>query len=106
MSKLRVVIGLAGSLLFLYLAFRGQDLGAIGSALRRANYWYVVPAVAVYFAGIWVRSLRWSFLLRPVERFSGRRLFRVVVIGITANNVFRYVAVSSCAPTSCRLSLV
>ncbi len=87
MSKLRVVIGLAGSLLFLYLAFRGQDLGAIGSALRRANYWYVVPAVAVYFAGIWVRSLRWSFLLRPVERFSGRRLFRVVVIGITANNV-------------------
>ncbi len=87
MGKLRVVIGLAGSLLFLYLAFRGQDLGAIGSALRRANYWYVVPAVAVYFAGIWVRSLRWSFLLRPVERFTGRGLFRVVVIGITANNV-------------------
>ncbi len=87
MRKLRVLIGLAGSLLFLYLAFRGQDLGAIGSALRRANYWYVVPALAVYFAGLWVRSLRWSFLLRPVERFSGRGLFRVLVIGITANNV-------------------
>jgi len=82
-----VLIGLAGSLLFLYLAFRGQDLGAIGSALRRANYWYVVPAVAVFFAGIWVRSLRWAFLLRPVERFTGRGLFRVLVIGITANNV-------------------
>ena len=87
MRKLRVLIGLAGSLLFLYLAFRGQDLGAIGAALKRANYWYVVPAIAVYFAGIWVRSLRWSFLLRPVERFSGRGLFRVLVIGITANNV-------------------
>ena len=87
MRKLRVLIGLAGSLLFLYLAFRGQDLGAIGSALRRANYWYVVPAVAVFFAGIWVRSLRWAFLLRPVERFTGRGLFRVLVIGITANNV-------------------
>ncbi len=87
MRKFRVWIGLAGSLLFLYLAFRGQDLGGIWSALKRANYWYVVPAVAIYFAGVWVRSLRWSFLLRPVQRFSARELFRVVVIGFTANNV-------------------
>ncbi len=87
MRKLRVWIGLAGSVLFLYLAFRGQDLGTIWSALRRANYWYVIPAVAIYFAGVWVRSLRWSFILRPVQRFSGRELFRVVVIGFTANNV-------------------
>lgn len=87
MKRFRVWIGIAGSVLFLYLAFRGQDLGAIWSALKRANYWYVIPAVAIYFAGIWVRSLRWSFLLRPVERFSSRELFRVVVIGFTANNV-------------------
>jgi uncharacterized protein (TIRG00374 family) len=86
-KNFRVWIGLAGSLLFLYLAFRGQDLHAIWSALKEANYWYVVPAVAIYFAGVWVRSLRWSFLLRPVQRFSSRELFRVVVIGFTANNV-------------------
>lgn len=87
MRKLRVGIGLAGSLLFLYLAFRGQDLGTIWSSLKQADYWYVLPAIAIYFAGVWVRSLRWSFLLRPVRRFSGRDLFRVVVIGFTANNV-------------------
>jgi uncharacterized protein (TIRG00374 family) len=85
--KLRVWIGLAGSLLFLYIAFRGQDLSAIWSALKRANYWYVLPAVLIYFAGVWVRSLRWSFLLRPVQRFGGRDLFRIMVIGVTANNV-------------------
>ena len=84
---MRVWIGLAGSLLFLYLAFRGQDLGTIWAALKRANYWYIIPAVAIYFGGVWVRSLRWSFLLRPVERFRARELFRVVVIGYTANNV-------------------
>jgi len=85
--KMRVWIGLAGSLLFLYLAFRGQDLNAIWAALKRANYWYILPAVAIYFCGIWVRSLRWAFLLRKVERFRARDLFRVVVIGYTANNV-------------------
>ncbi len=87
MKRFRVLIGLAGSLLFLYLAFRGQDLGSIWTALKQANYWYVIPAVAIYFSGVWVRSLRWAFLLRPVERFRGRDLFRVVVIGFTANNV-------------------
>ncbi len=87
MKRLRVWIGLAGSLLFLYLAFRGQDLGAIWTSLKQANYWYVIPAIAIYFTGVWVRSLRWAFLLRPVERFRGRDLFRVVVIGFTANNV-------------------
>ena len=87
MRKLRVWIGLAGSVLFLYLAFRGQDLGTIWAALKRANYWYILPAVAIYFGGVWIRSLRWAFLLRPVQRFRARELFRVVVIGYTANNV-------------------
>ncbi len=86
MAKARVWIGFAISLAFIYVAFRGQDLSRVWGALSRANYWYVIPALALYFAGVWVRAVRWSILLRPLRRLSARDLFPVVVIGYMANN--------------------
>lgn len=83
----RSLVGLLISAVFLAIAFRGQDLGAIRDALRRIEYGWVLPALALYFAGVWVRAVRWSILLRPVVRVPARRVFPVVVIGYTANNV-------------------
>lgn len=87
MRSPRVWLGIAISLIFLYFAFRGQDFGEIWESLRRANYWYVVPGLLLYFMGVWVRSVRWSLLLRPMCDASGKDLFPVVTIGYTANNV-------------------
>jgi uncharacterized membrane protein YbhN (UPF0104 family) len=56
-------------------------------ALRQANYWYLIPAVAVYFAGVGIRALRWAVILGPVKPVRPARLFSVIVIGFTANNV-------------------
>jgi uncharacterized protein (TIRG00374 family) len=83
----RVWLGFAISLGFLFFAFRGQDLGEIRDALRAVNYAYLVPALALYFTGVWVRAVRWSVLLRPVVRLQARRCFPVVVVGYMANNV-------------------
>lgn len=83
----RTVLGIAISVVFLYLALRGQDFEAIWSALRQAEYWYVLPALAFYFAGVWFRSLRWSLLLHRVRPIPWLELFPVVVIGYMANNV-------------------
>jgi glycosyltransferase 2 family protein len=53
----------------------------------------VLPAVAVFFGGVWLRSLRWRVLLRPAlrtERMTvphSSRLFEVLVVGFTVNNV-------------------
>ena len=80
-------IGAAISAVFLILAFRGQDLGEVSSVLRRIHYGWLVPALAFYFAGVWVRAVRWSVLLRPLMRARGRDLFPVVIAGYTANNV-------------------
>jgi uncharacterized protein (TIRG00374 family) len=41
----------------------------------------------VYFAGIWVRTIRWQYLLRPIARIRAARLYPVVIIGLTANNL-------------------
>lgn len=75
------------SAFFLWLAFRGQNLSATWAALRSAEYIYVLPAVALYFAGVWARALRWQALLSPIGRYRVGSLFPVVVIGFTANNL-------------------
>lgn len=59
-------------------------------ALRDANYWWLVPGVAVYFVSLWFRSWRWGFLLRGSKRVSAHRLFPVVAIGYMGNNVLPF----------------
>jgi uncharacterized protein (TIRG00374 family) len=73
---------------FLYLAFRGQDLGEIRDSLRRVNLWWVVPALAVYFVGVWLRAVRWTVLLKPLNpEITSRAMMPTVIIGYMANNV-------------------
>lgn len=87
MKSWRPWIGILISLGFLFFAFRGQDLGEIRDALREVNYLYLLPALALYFLGVGIRSLRWSVLLRPIARVQAREIFPVVVVGYMANNV-------------------
>ncbi|MGH2560634.1 MAG: lysylphosphatidylglycerol synthase transmembrane domain-containing protein [Thermomicrobiales bacterium] len=87
MKSWRVIVGLLISAGFLIFAFRGQDFGRIRDALGEVNYWYLVPALALYFAGVGVRAFRWSVLLRPVVRMGTRETLPIVAVGFMANNV-------------------
>lgn len=83
----RAWLGTAISAVFLYFAFRGQDLGEIRDALRETNLWWAFPALALYFTGVWVRAVRWSILMRPLAAVSARELMPIAVVGYMANNV-------------------
>ncbi|MBI3952978.1 MAG: flippase-like domain-containing protein [Chloroflexi bacterium] len=87
LTRWRLWLGLAVTALFLGLFLFFIDLAGMARALRQANYWYMLPAVAVYFGGVAVRAVRWALVLGPVKPVSPARLFPVVVIGFTANNV-------------------
>lgn len=87
MRSLRFWLSILVSVVFLWLAFRGQDLSATWAALSSAHYWYLVPAVVLYFLGVWVRSVRWKSLLSPIGKYTTSSLFPVVVIGYMANDV-------------------
>ena len=67
MKRWQLWLGLAISAIFLYLALRGLGLKELGKAFTTANYWWLIPGVIVYFIGVWVRSWRWHYLLRPVK---------------------------------------
>lgn len=93
--KKRVWVGLAISLGCLYLVFRSLDPDHLLTALGEANFLYVLPALGAFFVGVWLRSARWRLLLAPALATSmpdpavppTRRLFQVLVIGFTVNNL-------------------
>ncbi len=87
MRSWRVWVGVGVSLLFLFLAFRGQDFQQIWESLQSADYIWLIPAMIAYFVGVAVRAVRWDYLLRSVQRIPPLQLFPTVVIGYMANNI-------------------
>jgi uncharacterized protein (TIRG00374 family) len=81
----QIAVGLIISLLALWLAFRGAELAQVGRALREANYFYIVPAVAAFWVGLVFRALSWRVLMGG--RVSLRRAYDVMNEGYLLNNV-------------------
>ena len=82
------IIGVIISVIFLAWALSSVDVHKVGNALLSADYWALVPALVLYFTGVWVRAVRWRVLLRPILPRTGLwKTFEVVVIGYMANDV-------------------
>ncbi len=82
------IIGILISVLFLAWALYNENLGQVWASLVKAQYWALIPALALYFAGVWVRAVRWRTLLKPIAPTIGlATTFEVVVIGYMANDV-------------------
>jgi uncharacterized protein (TIRG00374 family) len=88
MKRWQFWLGVLISIVFMYIALRGLHLEDLGGAIRDANYWWLLPGVAIYFVGVWARAWRWHYLLRPVKAISTRSMFPVVAIGYMGNNIY------------------
>jgi glycosyltransferase 2 family protein len=88
MKRWQFWAGLAISALFLWYTLSNQDLGSMASAMLHAQYFWILPGVAVYFIGVWVRTWRWHYMLRPIKIIPLRTLFPVVTIGYMGNNIY------------------
>lgn len=73
--------------MFIGLFLRATDPGELADAFEQANYWWLIPAVAVLFVAISARCIRWSILMRPVAPLSPARLLPYAIIGYMANNL-------------------
>ncbi len=88
MKRWQFWLGILISLFFLYFALRGLELEKAWQAVKEARYLWLLPGVAVYFVGVWVRAWRWHYLLRPLKKISTRTMFPIVTIGYMGNNIF------------------
>lgn len=83
-------IGIVIALVFLVIFFRGTDFSGIGTVLQTTNYWFLLPALGFYFVGVFVRAVRWHFLLRSIKQIGYARLFQVTIIGYMANDLLPF----------------
>ncbi|MCA9979489.1 MAG: flippase-like domain-containing protein [Anaerolineales bacterium] len=88
MKNWKFWLGIGVSAFFLWLALPGLHLTEVAGYMAGANYFWLIPSVAVYFVAVWARTWRWDYMLRPVKHIPVRDLFPVVVIGYMGNNIY------------------
>jgi uncharacterized protein (TIRG00374 family) len=88
MKKWQFWLGVLISVVFIWLALRGLRLEEFWEAVRGANYIWLLPGVAVYFVGVWVRAWRWHYLLGPIKKIPTRTMFPITTIGYMGNNIY------------------
>lgn len=81
------LIGIAVSAILLFLFFDKTDFKEMRKALAGAEYVFLIPALLIRLVGVYFRSLRWQFFLKPLGNFSSIRLFPLVVIGFLVNSL-------------------
>jgi hypothetical protein len=88
--KKRYLFGFFIGALFLWLSFRKVDLTAVWRAMAGANYWYLIPNLALTFIGMWLRALRWKVMLDPIGKVALPKVYASTMIGFMANNVLPF----------------
>ena len=91
MSRLNKIIRYTVSFLvmavFLYLAFRGQDFGALWNSLLGVHWTWVALLIVGGILSHLARAWRWQYLLVPIkEKVTLRNSFSAVMIGYMVNN--------------------
>lgn len=86
--SIQLLIGIAISAFFIYLVLPSLHLSEVLQTLRTANYWWILPGIAIYLVGLWVRAWRWHYTLRHLKSVPVRSLFPLVCIGYFGNNVY------------------
>jgi uncharacterized protein (TIRG00374 family) len=88
MKRWQFWVGLIISILCLWFFLGKQDFTKIWDSLRSAQYLWLIPGIAVYFIGVWFRSWRLHYMMRPIRKVPTRTLFPIVCIGYMGNNIY------------------
>lgn len=72
------------------LAYFCRDLSPaeMWAAMRSANYVYLIPAILLLYAGIYVRGWRWQLFFKGIRRVPYNRLFAIEMIGFMGNSMY------------------
>jgi len=88
MKRWQFWVGMAISVALMWWALSKLDLAQAWAAVQSANYWWLIPGVAIYFVGLWARAWRWHYLLKPLKSIPTRTMFPIVTIGYMGNNIY------------------
>lgn len=84
---LKFWLGIAISVFFMALLFNKIDFRLLGSALKSADYRYIVLAIVFTFINYFLRAVRWRYLLITEKTIPISSLYPATIIGYMANNL-------------------
>jgi uncharacterized protein (TIRG00374 family) len=88
MKRWQFWVGVVISAVCLWWALHTLNPADLWQGIIHANYWWILPGIAVYFIAVWVRAWRWHYLLRPIKAIKTRVMFPITCIGYMGNNIY------------------
>ncbi len=85
--RLLILVGIAISVLFLWLALKDTNFAEIGAALERSQLWLMAPLLLAYGAYYWLKAIRWRILLKPMAEVRTNEIVSPMMIGFMGNNI-------------------
>ncbi|MCX5779168.1 MAG: lysylphosphatidylglycerol synthase transmembrane domain-containing protein [Elusimicrobia bacterium] len=115
-KTLQLLVGIAVSGLFLWLAFRKSDIGQIALILKSTRIGLAAAALGIGILGLFIRSYRWKLLGSKYRTVPYGNFFRATTMGLMLNtflpfrtgDIFQgyFIARSSGLPQSYTLATV
>jgi glycosyltransferase 2 family protein len=88
MKRWQFWVGVLISVALMWWALGKLDLAQAWAAVQTANYWWLIPGIAIFFVRVWATAWRWHYLLKPLKSISTRTMFPIVAIGYMGNNIY------------------
>ncbi len=82
-----LLIGLGISVVMLWLLFRNIHFPELVTALKQANYLWLIPNILFIVLTMYQRAFRWRYMLAPIKQVPFSKLLAATCIGFMANNV-------------------
>src|SRR5438067_6490961 len=86
-AQLTRLLGLALTVVFLFLAFQRVDLAGFLDELKRVNYLWLLPSALCTLLGYALRTVRWRVILSGAARAPLGTLFPLLIMGFATNNL-------------------
>ncbi len=80
----KLVVGIAVSAIFIYLALKGVKTEEVIAGLHDKHYIFLIPAAVGFIFTQILRSIRWGILLSPIKGIPQKKLFPITCIGFMA----------------------
>lgn len=82
-----IIIGVVISGYLIWKLFGNVDFNKLIVILENANYFWLIPNIALIAFAMYQRAYRWRFMLEPIKIVKFKNLLAATCVGFMANNV-------------------
>ncbi len=82
-----IIIGIIISVFLIWFLFKDINFAALVDTLKKANYYWLIPTIIVIILTMYMRAVRWHFMVLPIKKVKFSNLLAATCVGFMANNV-------------------